>query len=188
MRNNNFASLVSTLEGQLIASHIPVIVQNRQGSITISGHLAKANRHWQAFGTDMLVIFSGPHAYISPTLYEKLESVPTWNYIAVHAYGLPRAISFEHEPVLLQNLVSNLIQAHEPSYQQQWDSLSEKFRHGMLQGIVGFEMMVTRLEGKFKLSQNRSQSDQNTVAETLAKHHDTIIKTVGEVMQERLKR
>jgi transcriptional regulator len=186
MRSNNFVTLVSSLEGKLIASHIPVLIKDEGSTVTISGHLAKANPHWQAFGTEMLIIFTGPHAYISPKLYEKLESVPTWNYLAVHAYGLPRAISSDSEPALLQSLISDLVQTHEASYQQQWDSLSEKFRQGMLQGIVGFEMTVTRLEGKYKLSQNRSETDQHSVAEALAKHSDPTVSATGKIMKERM--
>lgn len=182
MQAHSFATLVSLVQGELFATHLPLVTVAQGDQILIRGHLAKANPHWQEFATqrEVLVIFQGPHAYISPTHYEKWESVPTWNYIAVHAYGSARLI--QDEAGLLATL-AELIAANEAVYQQQWDSLPEKFRHGMLSGIVAFEIAVTRLEGKFKLSQNRPASDQERVATALAGHADLTIAAVGHYMQ-----
>jgi transcriptional regulator len=90
MRANSFATLVSVLDGAPFATHLPLLADWQDGEVMVSGHLARPNAQWRAFGEgESLAIFTGPHAYISPSLYEKRESVPTWNYIAVHAYGRP---------------------------------------------------------------------------------------------------
>src|SRR5512143_1626624 len=95
MRANSFATLVSIVNGVPFASYLPLVTVAAEDGVTLVGHLAKTNPHWQAFDQgETLAIFTGPHAYISPSLYENRESVPTWNYIAVHAYGTPHAISF----------------------------------------------------------------------------------------------
>lgn len=182
MGAHSFATLVSLVQGELFATHLPLVVVQQGEQTLLRGHLAKANPHWQELATqrEILVIFQGPHAYISPSHYEKWESVPTWNYIAVHAYGSARLI--QDEAGLVATL-SELIAANEATYQQQWDSLPEKFRHGMLNGIVAFEIAVTRLEGKFKLSQNRPAGDQERVATALAAHPDLTIATIGHYMQ-----
>ena len=184
MQRNNFATLVSQLEGQLIASHIPVVVTHAGEAFYISGHLAKANPHVQALNSELLVIFTGPHAYISPQHYDSTQNVPTWNYTAVHAYGQPETLRFGDKPQDLTGDISELIAQHEAAYQQQWDSLSERYRHGMLQGVVGFRMQVTRLEGKYKLSQNRSNTEQHRIIDALKRHPDTDISGVAELMAE----
>ena len=187
MRANGFATLVSVLDGALWATHLPLVVDDRDGVVTLTGHVAKPNPHWHAFGADeSLVIFNGPHAYVSPALYEKEESVPTWNYVAVHAYGIPRAISYEDAPERMQAMLEGMIDQYDGAYQGQWQSLSDKFRRGMMSGVVGFEMTVTRLEGKYKLSQNRSLADQHNVAQAMLERVDTVERAVGEIMQRRL--
>ena len=187
MQTHGFVSLVSTVDGLPVASHIPVVVTMDDDGVTITGHLAKANPQWKSFGIgEALAIFTGPHAYISPSLYEKRENVPTWNYIAVHAYGTPRPIQHADARAALEKLIAALIADHEPAYQQHWDSLPDKYRDGMLWGIVGFEMRVTRLEGKYKLSQNRSQTDQDNVAHVLLQNTDPTIAGVGGSMMANL--
>ena len=183
MQAHSFATLVSLVQGELFATHIPLIIVAQDDQILLRGHVAKANPHWQELATQrtVLVIFQGPHAYISPTHYEKWESVPTWNYIAVHAYGSARLIQDEAGQLAT---LTELIAANEATYQQQWDSLPEKFRQGMLNGLVAFEIVVTRLEGKFKLSQNRPAGDQERVASALSSHSDLTIAAVGHYMQE----
>jgi transcriptional regulator len=185
MQAHSFATLVSLVQGQLFATHLPLIVVAEGDQIRLRGHVAKANPHWQELATqrEVLVIFQGPHAYISPSHYEKWESVPTWNYIAVHAYGSAQLI--QEEAGLLATL-AELIAATQPAYGAQWESLPDQFRAGMLKGIVAFEITVTRLEGKFKLSQNRPLGDQQRVATALTSAADTAIATTGHYMQERL--
>jgi transcriptional regulator len=183
MQAHSFITLVSILDGASFASHVPVVVRRDGDTVTLHGHLARANPHWHAFAAgESLAIFTGPHAYISPTHYEQRESVPTWNYIAVHAAGPVRALHAADEPEALEDEVRAVIRAYEGAYEQQWDSLSERYRTGMLQGVVGFILMVTRLEGKYKLSQNRSLVDQHTVASALARSDDPATRVTGEVM------
>ena len=187
MRQNSFATLVSTLGGELVATHLPIVATVENGVVTLLGHVARANPHALSFGTgEALAIFTGPHAYISPTLYEKEESVPTWNYVAVHAHGVPRALTFKDAPDAMQNLMDTTMDAYEPSYRAQWEGLSEKYRHGMMHGIVGFTMSVERLYGKYKLSQNRSRADQASVAAALAAARNPVVAEIGDLMKEKL--
>ena len=185
MRAHSFITLVSILDGAPIASHVPVAVLDDGDQLRLIGHVARANPHWHAFGqAESLAVFTGAHAYVSPSLYEKRESVPTWNYIAVHASGAPRMIEAATAPEQLEAAMRVLVATYEGSYQQQWDSLPEKFRAGMLRGVVGFEMPITRLEGKYKLSQNRSLSDQERVADALVAERDPAAHATGLAMQQ----
>lgn len=187
MRANSFATLVSIVGGVPCASHIPLVVTVEEGIFKLTGHLAKQNSQWQAFETiDSLAIFTGAHAYISPSLYEKRESVPTWNYIAVHAYGVPKIITFTNAPESMDKMINAMVDTYEASYKSHWHSLSNGFREGMMNGIVGFEMTVTRLEGKYKLSQNRSQVDQKNVSDALLQSTDTTVRNVGVEMKHNL--
>lgn len=186
MAANSFATIVSVIDGAPFASHIPLVVTCQDGVVTLSGHFAKANPHWRALGGETLAIFTGPHAYVAPALYEKRESVPTWNYVAVHAYGTPRIITAADERAALLDLLGASFDYYDPAYAAQWDGLSDKFRDGMLNGIVGFELVVTRIEGKHKLSQNRSQADQESVAHALLQSADPPARGVGELMRRNL--
>jgi transcriptional regulator len=188
MRENSFITLVSMIDGAPFASHVPVALREEAGGgITIIGHLAKANPQWRAFGGgEALAIFTGPHAYVSPSLYAQRESVPTWNYIAVHAYGVPQPIFFTESRAAVEGSLSMLIATYEAAYQMQWDSLPEKFRAGMLQGVVGFELPVARLEGKYKLSQNRSHADRHAVTHALLASDDPAARATGVAMEAQL--
>ncbi len=132
----------------------------------IEGHFAKANPQWKALaGNETLVVFSGSHSYVSPTLYAEELSVPTWNYIAVHAYGTLATVEDDEGKAAL---LEGLIEANEPAYAHQWRRLPEGFRRTMLAGIVGFRIPIARIEGKFKLSQNRPEVDRRNVLATHA--------------------
>lgn len=186
MQAHSFATLVSVLDGAPFASHVPLVVGADADSITISGHLAKANPQLEALAAgEALAVFSGPHAYVSPANYDRRESVPTWNYIAVHAAGQPRLIRYADEPRKLEAMLDAMIAAYEPGYASQWAGLGERYRTGMLQGIVGFEFAVARLEGKYKLSQNRSLQDQQRVAASLARSPDPAAQALGAAMPRR---
>jgi transcriptional regulator len=201
MRANSFAILVTSPDGAPFATHLPLVVDVIDGRIVLKGHVAKANPQWKSFvatetvtdtphpqplplgegGETSLVIFHGPHAYVSPANYENPQSVPTWNYIAVHAYGMPRIVETK------EALLAELIAQYEPAHQQQWDSQTEKYKHGMLTGIVAFEIDVARLEGKYKLSQNRPEGDQRRVAEALSRNDDPAAVATAQAMMERRK-
>lgn len=187
MRAYDFAVLVSQMDGVPVATHLPVTLKREGDRLTLYGHFAKANPQWHSIaGQTALMMFSGPHAYISPRHYEKAESVPTWNYIAVHAYGTVRLMNPQHESAVVLGILADLIARHEPSYQEQWDGLSEKYREGMLQGVIGFEFCVERLEGKFKLSQNRTPHEQQRIAQSLLNSPDSDYRAIGAAMQRRL--
>lgn len=180
---NPFAILISASDSGPFATHIPILARYAENQMTLHGHIAKANPHGALLqGTqESLAIFHGPHAYISPKLYESRESVPTWNYAAVHVYGHARAVTdIEH----LMEEVREIIHAFDPDYFAQWSSLSDKFRYGMLKQIVGFEMVATRIEAKFKISQNRTKVDQANVIASLGKVEDTAISGVARMMRE----
>lgn len=170
MRRHSFATLV-TYDGQApFATHLPVLHRPEPAAPgVLRAHLARANPQWRHFapGREALVIFQGPHAYISPSWYAAGPAVPTWNYVAVHAYGVPRAIE---DRSWIASLVDEMVQVYESSRATPWRAeLPEDFRARMLAGIVGIEMPVARLEGKFKLGQNRSQADQQRVRQALGR-------------------
>lgn len=167
MRANSFAILFGPgAEGSPTATHLPLVVRDQGAYGVIEGHFARANSHWQALaGRETLVVFSGPHAYVSPTLYAEQLSVPTWNYIAVHAYGTLELVDDEAGKLAL---LSGLIRTHEPAYADQWVSMPEGYRRTMLGNIVGFRIPIARIEGKFKLSQNRPEIDRRAVREAHA--------------------
>ena len=184
MRANPFAIVVSLLDGSPFATHIPLLARNDGDSILVRGHFARANPHCKRLneGGETLVIFHGPHAYVSPHLYESRASVPTWNYAAVHAYGRPRILS---GPEALTELLLESITAFDASYIEQWREMDGNFRDKMLTQIVGFEMPVERLEAKFKLSQNRPKADQARVIEALAGSAGTAAAGVAALMKDR---
>ncbi len=127
-----------------------------------------------------MTIFHGPHAYVSPTNYTTREVVPTWNYGAVHVYGNARVFS---EPDQLLAVLHELIPMFEPAYAEQWAGLTEAYRARMLSHIVGFEIAVTNIEAKFKLSQNRTREEQEKIIETLGAASDTAVTGVAGLMQ-----
>lgn len=187
MRANSFATLVSIVDSIPFASHIPLVITIHEGVIKLTGHLAKPNPQWHSFETvESLAIFTGAHAYISPALYEKYESVPTWNYMAVHAYGVPQIITLNDSREAMGKMIHEMIDTYESDYQSHWHGLSNQFREGMMNGIVGFEILVTRLEGKYKLSQNRSQTDQQSVSKALLQSSDPAARAVGYEMAQNL--
>jgi transcriptional regulator len=181
MRANPFAILVSCSGPEPFATHVPVVIRQDGNQIRLRGHVAKANPHWRYVSEQprCLVIFHGPHAYISPSHYETRENVPTWNYGAVHAYGNAR--TFSALPELL-SMLDDLIPTFEAAYAEQWSSLSEAYRNRMLNHIVGFEIAVDRVEAKFKLSQNRTGQEQQKVIESLRRSSDTAISGTAELM------
>ena len=169
MRRYSFATLITQADGAPFATHLPLIYREQSGTPgTLIGHVARANPQWRHFadGVEALAIFHGPHAYVSPSWYATEPAVPTWNYIAVHAYGVPRVIDDE---AWLSSLVDELVQIYESSQPQPWpNQLPAEFKNKLLRAIVGFEMPLTRIEGKFKLSQNRSPDDVAGVIEALS--------------------
>ncbi|WP_445938610.1 FMN-binding negative transcriptional regulator [Pseudomonas sp.] len=174
MRATRLPTLVSHGSQGLLASHLPLLLAPDEGEYgTLYGHFARANPQWRDLAEDseVLVLFQGPEAYISPSWYaakaEHGKVVPTWNYISVQAHG--RAEVFDDAERLLQ-LVSRLSALHEAERPQPWavSDAPREYIDSMLRAIVGFALPIKRLEGKWKLGQNRSQADQAGVHEGLA--------------------
>ena len=175
MREYSFATLITLHEGVPFATHLPFILDAKRGSNGILlAHMARANPQWRDFKSEqkVLVIFQGPHAYVSPSWYEVELSVPTWNYAVVHAYGIPRLLEDSEE---LYKLLKILIETHEAQFENQWPfQLPDEYLQKMMRGIVGFEIEITRLEGKFKMSQNRTESERENVIAALQESSDTL--------------
>ncbi|HYX62819.1 MAG TPA: FMN-binding negative transcriptional regulator [Burkholderiales bacterium] len=172
MRANNFPVLV-TGAGALRASHLPVVVEERGGQIVIDMHMARANPQWRDFsGQEVLVVFSGPHAYVSPRWYEETERVPTWNYAAVHAYGVPIVVS---ELTAKRESQRRLVASLDPQWLPKFDALDSGYVERMLGAIVVFEIPVARLETRWKLSQNRGRREMELIAEALEKGGETAV-------------
>ena len=186
MRANPFAILISTTDAGPFATHLPLSVHAAEGKTEeaiLRGHVAKANPHWRHLEQQgqCLTIFHGPHSYISPGNYVARESVPTWNYAAVHVYGNARIFSSEED---VHAILGELMNTFEPEYRSQWDELSPKYRENMLRQIVGFEIAATKVEAKFKLSQNRPREDQASVIASLDTSKDSAVSGVARMMKE----
>jgi len=174
MDNCRLAVLITQGEHGLQASHLPLLLDTQQGpNGSLYGHMARANPQWRDLeaGAEALVVFAGVDAYVSPGFYpgkaEHGKVVPTWNYVAVHAYGSAEVFSDAHR---LRNLVSALTDRHETGRSQPWkiDDAPAEYIDSMLKAIVGFALPIQRLEGKRKLSQNRSPADIAGVRNGLA--------------------
>lgn len=181
MQKYSFATLITAMGHHPEATHIPFITEQRGDDIVLTAHVAKANAQAAHIDqTEALVIFTEPHAYISPSHYEKLQNVPTWNYIAIHAYG--RAVIIEDEAALLQ-MMETMICSYDLPYLQQWNNLPLDYKQKLLKGIVAFEIKVTGLQGKQKLSQNRTEAERNNIIDTLSKSTDGIERELSEYMK-----
>lgn len=154
MHSYSFACLMSEHAGLPYASHLPLLASYQDGKFTLSGHLARANPHWQSWqtGSSVLAVFQGPHTYVSPSNYHNPNQVPTWNYIAVHARG---SMQLLHDAADKLVLLEEMIALNEAPYLAQFQQMQPETREKMLAAIVGFRLHVEHIEGKFKLSQHR---------------------------------
>jgi transcriptional regulator len=186
MQEYSFAALVTQQDGVPVATHLPFLLDSGRGPYgTLMAHMARANAQWKTFNGEQeaLVIFQGPHAYISPSWYEVELSVPTWDYAAVHAYGIPEIIE---DNAILYDLLKALVQTHEARFEKPWNfQLPDDYLQKMMRGIVGFEIQITRLEGKFKMSQNRTAGEQQQVIAALRGNRDELNNGVAELMSEK---
>lgn len=165
MQRYPFATIVTAANDVPLATHLPFVVAEEGEKISLSSHFAAGNNQSQYIESHTsLVIFSEPHAYISPKHYDKRESVPTWDYIAIHAYGTCRIVNGV-EPKLA--LLEKMISVYEPDYRKQWDTLPFRFKMGMLNGIVAFTLDVTELQGQQKLSQNKTAIERTRIIRQL---------------------
>jgi len=183
MRRHSFATIV-THDGTVPhATHMPVLVSEGKGPHgTLVTHMARANPQWRHFGDghEVLVIFTGPHAYVSPAWYATKPAVPTWNYTAVHAHGRPRIVD---DPARFTAMLRELVEFYESPRADRWPgAMPDEFRDRLMAGIVGIEIEVTRIEGKFKLNQNRSDADRAGVIAALSASPDPMDREVAALM------
>lgn len=185
MRRHSFATLVTVKDGVPFATHLPFLVEpgseGTQGRLL--AHMARANPQWRAFSEDqdVLVIFQGPHAYVSPSWYVTEPNVPTWNYTVVHAYGRPRLIE---EPEEALRILRASVDTYESGFEKPW-SMDGDYARKLLPGIAAFELRLSRVEGKFKLNQNRAPEDRRAVMERLERSEEPELRAVGALMRER---
>jgi len=182
---NSFGTLITTKKGKPIATHLPLQLVKEEEAYYITGHMAYGNPQWRTFETceSALVTFQGPHAYISSSWYEQ-ENVPTWNYQAVHVYGIP---SILNEEELKQDL-TRLLQKYEKHRENPvlWNNLSPSLLDRELKGIVGFKIKVEEIQAAYKLSQNRIETDYRNIIDQLKKEENPDSKQMGELMEKRL--
>lgn len=185
MRAQSFALMITADDtGAPFATHLPILVDERRGPLgTLRGHVARANPHWRylAAGRPTLVVFSGAHAYVSPSWYATHPAVPTWNYVAVHASGTGALVEDAEQ---VRTLLADLVHVYESPGPEAWsfEALPADYVAGMQRGIVAFEIPIARLEGKAKLSQNRDAVDQGRTREALAASDDPVARAVAALM------
>lgn len=183
MRRFSFATIVTSVNGKSTATHIPFVIEERNEEIILTSHVARPNPQWNDFATSQtLVIFQEPHAYISPKHYEN-EDVPTWNYLAVHAYGNAEIIADESRAF---STLEKMIETYDTQFKEEWNSMSQKFKLNNLRGIVVFEIVVKTIEGKQKLSQNKTKNEQRAIVSTLQASDDGGEQTIAEYMKKNL--
>jgi transcriptional regulator len=167
MRRHPLATLISTVgEAEPLVSHVPLIARRVEERLVLNGHVARPNPQWKQWheGCTVLAIFHGPDAYVSPFFYQTRDAVPTWNYAVVHAAG---TVSVSHDSERKEAVLKALIDAHDERYRARWDELDIEWRERMKGGIVAFDIAVTRLDVKFKVSQNRNDADRAGVLQAM---------------------
>ena len=181
LRQNEFATLVTYDGEKPTASHLPVEVVDEGESLFINGHMSKANPLWKTFekNPEVLVVFQGPHTYISPTWYNHVN-VPTWNYQAVHLYGLPHIVTGDE----YYSMLSRLIAKHESGTDYRMESLPQDFVEKQINGTVGFQVNVTSIEANYKLSQNRDDEDYHNIIANLEKKTDNSSHGIAQAMKD----
>jgi len=184
MRANSFALLVTGTGGALHASHLPFRIIENGDDLVLDVHMAKSNPQWKEFFDDeVMVVFAGPHAYVSPRWYEEKERVPTWNYAAVHAYGVPVLIGDKARKLASQR---RLVAETDPQWLTKFDMLSGEYVDRMLDGIVNLEIPVSRLETRWKLSQNRGRREMELIAAQLDKSADSAARALADLTRKHL--
>jgi len=181
MKQFSFANIISARNNLPVATPLPFIISLKDNQIILSSHFAKANEQWMDIeNNQVLIIFSEPHAYISPVNYDTLLNVPTWNYISVHAYGKGKLITESEE---VTRILEATIDTFEGAYRQQWDNFPEEYKLKMSKGIVAFEILVTDIKAKKKLSQNRSEDEKQRIIKSLSESEDSNEKHIAAFMK-----
>jgi transcriptional regulator len=184
IEKNSFATLVTNHNGEPYATHIPLTLDRELG--TLYGHFARPNPQWKDMtNQEILVIFQGPHSYISPSWYETNDAVPTWNYTVVHVYGQVELIENSAE---LMSTLKDLVKKYEgPNSSYKLENLDSSYVSGLAKGIVGFKIKITRVEGKKKLSQNHPEERRKLVIRQLEQTTSEDSKLIAKLMRETLK-
>ncbi|HWA35750.1 MAG TPA: FMN-binding negative transcriptional regulator [Cyclobacteriaceae bacterium] len=180
VRENGFAVLFSIVDGKPWATHVPLSLSDDGSKLT--GHVSRANRQWKDFnnGSDVLAVFTGPHAYISSSWYDH-ENVPTWNYLAVHVSGNIRMIEGD---ALISHLKELVDQYEKHSANPvSVEKMTQKFLTDEIRGLVAFEIIISKIEGAYKLSQNRDETNHRAIVTALEKRQDEGSKKVAEAMK-----
>lgn len=183
IRQHNFAAMTTGGVAGLHATHLPfVLEEGANEKLILHAHLSRANPQANvlATGAEVMVVFSGPHAYVSPHHYDRADSVPTWNYLAVHAYGQATIVMEEAEGY---RSLERLMEAAEPGYEAHWAQVSNRYKEGLFRGIVPFKIEVTRLDAKSKASQNKNEAERRRIAEEFLSAGDTAAQELGRFMQ-----
>ena len=183
IRENSFAIIISEEKGEIIATHAPVeLEENDKKERILRTHIAKSNPQWKMFrdNKDVLVIFNGPHTYISSSWYDHVN-VPTWNYIAIHVYGKTKIFSDKEATALLKRLVDRHEQFSEKPFRM--ETLTEEYMRSHLKALVAFEITIDRIDAKQKLSQNRNEKNYDLILEQLQKRDDDQSKAVKNEME-----
>lgn len=164
IEQNNFGLLICNAQPVPLITHLPFYIEKKEPQLILMAHLAKANPHWQALQEhkECMVVFNGPHGYVSPSLYANKQNVPTWNYISVHLTCVATVLHAEEE---LRNIMHSTIEKAEADFFGQYNSLPADYLGAMYKAIVGIKLEVTKVESKFKLSQNKPAEDILRVAE-----------------------
>jgi transcriptional regulator len=183
----SFATLVTAVGEEPIATRLPLLLDRASGPRgTLLGHVARANPQWRCFdgARQCLVMFDGPHAYVSPSWYATSPAVPTWNYASVHVYGIPHPI---HDAQQLALLVDRLVATYEAGMSQPWPNrLPADFKAAMLKAIVGVAIEIDRIEGKFKMGQNRPVEDRIGTVARLKASTDPAARALAELSRRHL--
>jgi transcriptional regulator len=183
IEKNSFATLFSKHDGDPYATHLPLLLNREKGFLY--GHFARQNGQWKDIeNQNVLVIFQGPHCYISPSWYETEQAVPTWNYIAIHVYGELEIVKEEKE--VFESLVDMVNKYEEPDSSYQLENVDENYIKGMSKGIVGFKIKMNKIEGKAKLSQNHPVARQELIIKQLENSVDQNNVHIAELMKKNL--
>lgn len=185
VQNNSFGTIVTTKQGKPVATHLPLGLNKKGDDYYITGHMAYGNTQWRTFETceDVLVMFQGPHAYISSSWYSQ-ENVPTWNYQAIHMYG--KASILEKDELIEE--LTRMLEKYEQNRENPvlWDKLSSELIDNQLKGVVGFKIKVEEIQAAYKLSQNRNETDYNNIIDKLQNEGNSNSKQMAELMEKRL--
>lgn len=188
IRAHSFGLLLTVADGRPFGSHLPFILDAERGPHgTLIAHMARANPQWRAFdgATEVLAVFQGPHAYVSPSWYDPtVNTVPTWNYAVVHAYGVPEIIA---DPEVIRAMLDHLVAEHEAGADSPWTMASQpdSYLESMQKGIVAFDIPIARLEGKFKLNQNHGEANRKGAIAGLKRSGDSMSLEVAALMEAR---